>query len=175
MSCCHYKQNGNLVMKYSKKYLWCQLICFVILTCGISVSSADSERISPESGLPTPLYRSMGQPLTDIEKMELHQRRFIDAANSVAKLFSQFDQRIHEFTRTAKDIAAYPYNDRIQDQLLYKARQIENAQKAFGSRYSQLQAKMQYEFSNFIAVSDALIAQQSEKKTKLQNMNKLRN
>ena len=149
-------------MKYSIKNLWCQLICFLVLTCVISVSSADSEKISPESGLPTPLYRSMGQPLTDIEKMELHQRRFIDAANSVAELFSQFDQRIHEFTQTAKDVVAYPYNDRVQNQLLYKARQIESAQKAFDSRYSQLQAKMQYEFSNFIAVSDALITQQNE-------------
>ena len=121
-------------------------------------------RFPPESGMPTPLYLSMGQPLTDIEKMELHQRRFIDAANSVAKLFSQFDQRIYEFTQAAKDVVAYPYNDRVQDQLLYKARQIESAQKAFDSRYSQLQAKMQYEFSNFIAVSDAVISQKSEVK-----------
>lgn len=149
-------------MKYSKKNLWPQLICFVVLTCGISVSRADSEKISPESGLPTPLYRSMGQPLTDIEKMELHQRRFIDAANSVAKLFNQFDQRIYEFTQAAKDVVAYPYNDRVQDQLLHKARRIESAQKSFDSRYSQLQAKMQYEFSNFITASNALIAQQSE-------------
>lgn len=151
-------------MKYRKKNFWYHLIFFVLLTCGISVSKADSEKISPKSGMPTPLYRSMGQPLTDIEKMELHQRRFIDAANSVAELFSQFDQRIHEFTQTAKDVVAYPYNDRTQDQLLYKARQIKSAQKAFNSRYSQLQAKMQYEFNNFIAVSDALITQQNEMK-----------
>lgn len=164
MLCCHYKQNGNLIMKYSKKIFWCQLICFVMLTCGISVSSADSEKISPESGMPTPQYRSMGQLITDIEKMELHQRRFIDAANSLAKLFSQFDQRIYEITQAAKDVYTYPYNERAQDQLLYKARQMEGSQKSFDSRYSQLQAKMQYEFSNFIAASNAFIAKQNEVK-----------
>lgn len=154
--------NGNSLMKYRKKNLWRQLSYFVVLTCGISVASADSEKIPSESGLPTPLYQSMGQPLTGVEKMELHQRRFIDAANSLANLFSQFDKRIYEITRAAKDASAYPYNERVQDQLLYKARQMESAQKSFDSRYSQLQAKMQYEFSNFIAVSNALISQQNE-------------
>ncbi|MCK5715504.1 MAG: hypothetical protein KAH64_06045, partial [Nitrosomonadaceae bacterium] len=107
-----------------------QLICFVILAFGISLSSANPGEISSESGLPTPLYRSMGQPLTDIQRIELHQRRFIDAANSVAKLFSQFDQKVHEISRAAKAVSESPYNEWVQQQLLYKARQMENAQNS---------------------------------------------
>ena len=115
-------------MENSKRISLIQLICFVVLSFGISLSSANSEEISSKSGLPTPLYRSMEQPLTDIERMELHQRRFIDAANSVAKLFSQFDQKVHEITQAAKAVYESPYNDRVLQQLLYKARQMENAQ-----------------------------------------------
>ncbi len=112
-------------MAYSKKTPLIRLICFVMLALGISVSSANPEEISSESGLPTPLYRSMGQPLTGIEAIELHQRRFIDAANNVAKLFSQFDQKVHDVVQAARAVSASPYNERTQDQLLYKARQME--------------------------------------------------
>jgi hypothetical protein len=149
-------------MSYSKKNPLIRLICFVMLALGISVSSANPEEISSESGLPTPLYRSMGQPLTDIETMELHQRRFIDAANSVAKLFSQFDQKVHDVVQAARAVSASPYNERAQDQLLYKARQMGNAQQSFDSRYLQLQAKMQYEFRNFIATSNVFMSKQDK-------------
>ena len=149
-------------MAYSKKNSLIRLICFVVLALGISVSSANPEEISSESGLPTPLYRSMGQPLTDIETMELHQRRFIDAANSVAKLFSQFDQKVHDVAQAARAVSASPYNERAQDQLLYKARQMGNAQQSFDSRYLQLQAKMQYEFRSFIAASNVFMSQQDK-------------
>ena len=104
----------------------------------------------------------MGQPLTDIQRIELHQRRFIDAANSVAKLFSQFDQKVHEISRAAKAVSESPYNEWVQQQLLYKARQMENAQNSFDSRYLQLQSKMQYEFSNFIYASNDFMTQQDK-------------
>ena len=149
-------------MENSRKNSLLQLICFVILAFGISLSSANPGEISSESGLPTPLYRSMGQPLTDIQRIELHQRRFIDAANSVAKLFSQFDQKVHEITRAAKAVSESPYNERVQQQLLYKTRQMENAQNTFDNRYIQLQAKMQYEFSNFISASNDFMTQQDK-------------
>ena len=149
-------------MENSKKNSLLHLICFVILAFGISLSSANPGEISSESGLPTPLYRSMGQPLTDIQRIELHQRRFIDAANSVAKLFSQFDQKVHEISRAAKAVSESPYNEWVQQQLLYKARQMENAQNSFDSRYLQLQSKMQYEFSNFISASNDFMTQQDK-------------
>lgn len=149
-------------MENSKRISLIQLICFVVLSFGISLSSANPEEISSKSGLPTPLYRSMGQPLTDIERMELHQRRFIDAANDVAKLFSQFDQKVHEITRAAKAVYESPYNERVLQQLLYKARQMENTQNSFDNKYLQLQSKMQYEFSNFIAASNDFMTQQDK-------------
>lgn len=149
-------------MENSKRISLIQLICFVVLSFGISLSSANPEEISSKSGLPTPLYRSMGQPLTDIERMELHQRRFIDAANDVAKLFSQFDQKVHEITRATKAVSESPYNERVLQQLLYKARQMENAQNSFDNKYLQLQSKMQYEFSNFIAASNDFMTQQDK-------------
>jgi hypothetical protein len=153
-------------MENSKKNSLIQLICFVVLAFGIRLSSANPEEISPESGLPTPLYRSMGQPLTDIERMELHQRRFIDAANGVAKLFSQFDQKIREITQAAKAVSESPYNERVQQQLLYKARQMENTQNSFDNKYLQLHAKMQYEFSNFVAASNDFMTHQDKIKIK---------
>lgn len=149
-------------MENSKKHSLLQIICFVVLVFGISLSSANPEEISSESGLPTPLYRSMGEPLTDIERMELHQSRFIDAANSVAKLFNQFDQKVHEITQAAKAVSESPYNDWVLQQLLYKTRQMESAQNSFDNRYLQLQSKMQYEFSNFISASNDFMAQQDK-------------
>jgi len=191
-------------MVYNKKSSLLLLICFVALVLGISVSSANPEEIPSKSGLPTPLYRSMGshtleeipsksglptplyrsmgshtleeipsksglptplyrsmgQPLTDIEAIELHQRRYIDAANNIAKLFYQLDQKVHEVTQAAKALSASPDNERILFQLLYKARRMENAQKSFNNKYSQLKAKMQYELRSFIDANNVFKTQQ---------------
>ena len=83
-------------MAYGKRISPSHLILFITLLLGTRISGASPEEISVNSGLPTPEYSSIGEPLTDIETMELHQRRFIDAANNVAKLFSRFDQKVHE-------------------------------------------------------------------------------
>ena len=80
-------------MTYGKIISLFQLILIITLVLGANISKANPDKISENSGLPTPLYSSMGEPLTDIEIMELHQRRFIDAANNVAKLFNSFDQK----------------------------------------------------------------------------------
>lgn len=138
------------------------MICFAVLILGSNISRANPEVISKESGLPTQLYSSIGQPLTDIKTMELHQRRFIDAANNVAKLFSQFDQKVHEITLAAKAFSASPYNERIQSQLLYKARQMEQSQNIFNNQYSQLQATMEREFRSFIAASNHFMDKQNK-------------
>jgi len=120
------------------------------------------KEIPSKSGLPTPLYRSMGQPLTETETIELHQRRYIDAADNIAKLFSQLDQKVQEVTQAAKALSASPYNERILFQLLYKARRMENAQKSFYNKYSQLKTKMQYELRSFIDANNVFKTQQDK-------------
>ena len=149
-------------MTYGKMISPFQLILIITLTLGTNISNANPEEISENSGLPTPLYSSMGEPLTDIEIMELHQRRFIDAANNVAKLFSRFDQKVHEVTLAAKVASSYPFNERIQLRLLNKTRQMEKAQRSFNSKYLQLQSQMEYEFRSFIAASNNFMEQQEK-------------
>ena len=149
-------------MTYGKRISPSHLILFITLLLGTRISGAGPEEISVNSGLPTPEYSSIGEPLTDIETMELHQRRFIDAANNVAKLFSQFDQKVHGITLAAKAFSASPYNERIQSQLLYKARQMEQSQNIFNNQYSQLQATMEREFRSFIAASNHFMDKQNK-------------
>ena len=149
-------------MAYGKIISLFQLILIITLVLGANISKANPDKISENSGLPTPLYSSMGEPLTEIEIMELHQRRFIDAANNVAKLFNSFDQKVHEVTLAAKAASSYPFNERIQLNLLNKTRQMERAQRSFNSRYLQLQSQMEYEFRSFIAASNDFMEQQQE-------------
>ncbi len=118
--------------------------------------------IPSKSGLPTPLYRSMGQPLTETETIELHQRRYIEAADKIAKLFSQLDQKVQEVTQAAKALSASPDDERMLFPLLYKARRMENAQKSFHNKYSQLKAKMQYELRSFIDANNVFKTQQDK-------------
>ncbi|MGH8761741.1 MAG: hypothetical protein ACREUR_00725, partial [Nitrosospira sp.] len=40
-----------------------------------------------------------GEPLTDFETMELHYRRYTTAANSMAQLFKQLNQKIQEVSQ----------------------------------------------------------------------------
>jgi len=149
-------------MTHGKRISPSHLILFIALVLGARISGAGPEEISSNSGLPTPQYSSVGEPVTNIEAMELHQRRFIDAANNVAKLFSWFDQKVHEVTLAAKAASSFPYNERIQYQLLNKARQIEREQKSLNSKYLQLQSQMEYEFRSFIAASNNFMEQQDK-------------
>ena len=149
-------------MTFGKRISSSDLILFITLLLGTRISGAGPEEISVNSGLPTPEYSSISKPLTDIETMKLHQRRFIDAANNVAKLFSRFDQKIHEVTLAAKAATSYPYNERIQYQLLNKTRQMERAQKSFNSEYLQLQSQMEYELRSFITASNDFMEQRDK-------------
>jgi hypothetical protein len=149
-------------MTHGKRISPSHLILFITLVLGARISGAGPEEISLNSGLPTPQYSSVGEPLTNIEAMELHQRRFIDAANNVAKLFSRFDRKVHEVTLAAKAASSFPYNERIQYQLLNKTRQIEREQKSLNSKYLQLQSQMEYEFRSFIAASNNFMEQQDK-------------
>lgn len=149
-------------MAYGKIISPFQLILIITLVLGANISKASPDEIFENSGLPTPLYSSMGESLTDIEIMELHQRRFIDAANNVAKLFSRFDQKVHAVALAAKAASSYPFNERIQLNLLNKTRQMERAQRSFNSKYLQLQSQMEYEFRSFIAASNNFMEQQEK-------------
>jgi len=149
-------------MAYGKIISSFQLILIITLVLGANISKANPDKIPENSGLPTPLYSSMGESLTNIEIMELHQRRFINAANNVAKLFNRFDQKVHAVTLAAKAASSYPFNDRIQLNLLNKTRQMERAQRSFNSKYLQLQSQMEYEFRSFIAASNNFMEQQEE-------------
>jgi len=149
-------------MVYGKRISAFLLIFFITLLLGTKISEAGPERIPENSGLPTPEYSSSSKPLSDIETMELHQRRFINAANSVAKLFNKFDRKVHEVTLAAKAASSNPYNERIQYQLLNKTRQMERAQKSFNSKYLQLQSHMEHEFRSFIAASNNFMEQQDK-------------
>jgi len=147
-------------MTYGKRISPSHLIFFITLLLGAKISGAAPEEISVNSGLPTPEYDSIVEPLTAIETMELHQRRFINAANNVAKLFNRFDQKVHEVTLAAKAAYSYPYNERVQLQLLNKTRQMEREQKSFNIKYLQLQSQMEHEFRSFIEASNNFMEQQ---------------
>lgn len=147
-------------MTYGKRISPSQLIFFITLLLGTKISGAGPEEISVNSGLPTPEYSSIGEPLTKIATMELHQRHFINAANNVARLFNQFDQKVHEVTLAAKAASSYPYNERIQNRLLNKTRRMERAYKSYNIKYLQFKSQMEYEFRSFIAASNNFMEQQ---------------
>jgi hypothetical protein len=94
-------------------------------------------------------------PLTDFEKMELHHRRYISAANNVAQLFKQLNQKVDEVmvagrTAQAKD------NSQNRRQFELKMKQLDNASSTYAIQYSQLHTQMQNEYRNYMALSNDL-------------------
>ena len=64
------------------------------------------------------------KPLTNFEKMELHHRRYTTAANSMAQLVKQLNQKIQEVSLAAKTAEAKD-NSHNRRQLETKLRQLE--------------------------------------------------
>lgn len=95
------------------------------------------------------------KPLTNFEKMELHHRRYTAAANSMAQLVKQLSQKIQEVSLAAKTAEAKD-NSQNRRQLETKLRQLENAGATSSIQYSQLQAQMQNEYRNYMALSNDL-------------------
>ena len=109
---------------------------------------APAEDVSEQSSLPT-------EPLTNFEKMELHHRRYITAANNMAQLFKQLNQKIQEVSLAAKTADA-KNNSHNRRQLETKLRLLEDASATYGIQYSQLQSQMQNEYRNYMALSNDL-------------------
>ena len=112
-------------------------------------------------GLPLPCLSGRSQPigerLTDYETMELHLRRYGAAANSMAQLFKQLNQKIQEVSLAAKTVEAKnnSHNRRILEERL---RQLENMRASFSSQHNQLQSQMQNEYRSYAALSSSLKA-----------------
>jgi hypothetical protein len=94
-------------------------------------------------------------PLTNFEKMELHQRRYTSAANNVAQLFKQLNQKAQEVVLAARTAEAKD-NSQNRRQLELKMRLLDNASSTYAIQYSQLQAQMQNEYRNYMALSNDL-------------------
>jgi chromosome segregation ATPase len=95
------------------------------------------------------------KPLTNFEKMELHHRRYTAAANNMAQLVKQLNQKIQEVSLAAKTAEAKD-NSQNRRQLETKLRQLENASATSSIQYSQLQAQMQNEYRNYMSLSNDL-------------------
>jgi septal ring factor EnvC (AmiA/AmiB activator) len=99
--------------------------------------------------------RPAGEPLTDFAIMELHLRRYSAAANNMAQLFRQLNQKIQEVSVAAKTVEAKNsfHNRRVLEE---KLRHLENTRALLNVQHSQLQSQMQNEYRNYAASSTDL-------------------
>jgi septal ring factor EnvC (AmiA/AmiB activator) len=143
------------------------LIALVFLT-GLSSAVAQTvERVeqveqtgevtAPPADVSELTSRPIGQRLTDYETMELHLRRYSAAANNMAQLFKQLNQKIQEVTLAAKTVEAKnnTHNRRLLED---KLRQLENMRSTFSGQQAQLQSQMQNEYRSYAALSSNLKA-----------------
>lgn len=94
-------------------------------------------------------------PLTDFEKMELHHRRYVSAANNVAQLFKQLNQKAQELMLAERTLQSKD-NSQNRRQFDLKLKQLDSASSTYAVQYSQLQAQMQNEYRNYMALSNDL-------------------
>lgn len=136
------------------------VIALVPLISGACLSSAFAELAEKDvgaSGVSEPTSRPIGGSLTDFETMELHYRRYSNAANNMAQLVKQLNQKIQDVSLAAKTVEAKSnsQNKRILED---KLRQLENARTSSSHQYAQLQSQMQNEYRNYAAISSNLKA-----------------
>jgi uncharacterized phage infection (PIP) family protein YhgE len=132
----------------------------IALSLGLSLPNAFAERVEQESSandVPEEASRPIAEPLTDFEKLELHHRRYSNAANSIAQLFKQLNQKIQEVSLAVKTVEAKD-NSQNRRQLETKLRQLESARSSYSIQYSQLHSQMQNEYRNYMAMSANLKA-----------------
>jgi hypothetical protein len=117
------------------------------------------EQTGPVVGAPADvserISRPIGERLTDYETMELHIRRYSAAANSMAQLFKQLNQKIQEVSLAAKTVEAKnnAHNRRLLEE---KLRQLENMRASFSGQHAQLQSQMQNEYRSYSMLSSDL-------------------
>ncbi|MBA2660159.1 MAG: hypothetical protein H0U72_11710 [Nitrosospira sp.] len=135
------------------------VIALVPLISGACLSSAFAEPAKDvgASGVSEPSSHPIGGSLTDFETMELHYRRYSNAANNMAQLVKQLNQKIQDVSLAAKTVEAKSnsQNKRILED---KLRQLENARTSSSHQYAQLQSQMQNEYRNYAAISSNLKA-----------------
>lgn len=136
------------------------VIALVPLISGACLSSAFAELAEKDvgtSGVFEPSSRPIGGSLTDFETMELHYRRYSNAANNMAQLVKVLNQKIQDVSLAAKtvDAKSNSQNKRILED---KLRQLENARTSSSHQYAQLQSQMQNEYRNYTAISSNLKA-----------------
>lgn len=118
---------------------------------------AGTDTAAPPAAVSERTSRPIGERLTDYETMELHLRRYGAAANSMAQLFKQLNQKIQEVSLAAKTFEAKSnsHNRRILEE---KLSQLENMRASFSSQHNQLQSQMQNEYRSYAALSSSLKA-----------------
>ncbi|SOD41640.1 hypothetical protein [Nitrosovibrio sp. Nv4] len=140
---------GSLVARYT---------ALIVLIFGPCLSSAFAEEAQQEpaaTDVSEQTSRPLGEPLTDFEKMEIHHRRYSTAANNMAQLYKQLNQKIQEVSLAAKtaEIKDSSHNRR---QLETKLRQLEMARTSYNTQYTQLYSQMQNESRNYATLSNNL-------------------
>lgn len=100
---------------------------------------------------PIPAPSPSGEPMTELERMELHYRRYSAAATSVAQLFKQLSQKIEDVTVAAKaaEVKSSAHNKRVLED---KLRQLESARTTYNLQYAQLHGQMQNENRSYAAI-----------------------
>ena len=148
-------------MKRQMKSLWTRYAAMIALALGLFLPNAFAAQVEQESAandMSETTSRPIGEPLTDFEKLELYHRRYSNAANSMAQLFKQLNQKIQEVSLAVKTVEAKD-NSQNRRQLETKLRQLESARSTYSTQYSQFHSQMQNEYRNYMAMSANLKAQ----------------
>jgi hypothetical protein len=142
---------GSILIRYT-------VLVALVFGAGASCAFAEEmERNQAITDMSEPALRSIGRPLTEFEKMEIHHRRYSIAANNMAQLLKQLNQKIQEVSLAVKTVEAKD-NSQNRRQLETKLQQLENMRHSYSVQYSQLQAQMQNEYRNYAAISNNLRA-----------------
>ncbi|SCX79851.1 hypothetical protein SAMN05216308_101295 [Nitrosospira sp. Nsp13] len=150
-------------MAYNRRSSLARCIDLLVLTpfiSGICLSTAYAGQAEPHLAAKeaSELSRSASEPMTDLEKMELHYRRYSTAANNMAELVKQLNQKIQDVSLAAKTVEAKnsSHNRRLLEE---KLRHLENARTSVSHQYAQLQSQLQNEYRSYTAISNDLRAQ----------------
>ncbi|MEO5655928.1 MAG: hypothetical protein ABIR00_08105 [Nitrosospira sp.] len=142
------------------KRLWTRYAAMIALALGLSLPNAFAEQVEQEpsaNNAPEDASRPIGEPLTDFEKLELYHRRYSNAANGIAQLFKQLNQKIQEVSLAVKTVEAKD-NSHNRRQLETKLQQLESARSSYNAQYSQLHSQMQNEYRSYLAMGANLKA-----------------
>lgn len=136
------------------------LMALALFISGICLPSADAGRTEPHPAAEDASElssRPVSKPMTDFEKMELHYRRYSTAANNMAELVKQLNQKIQDVSLAAKTAEAKnnSHNRRLLEE---KLRHLESARTSVSHQHAQLQSQMQNEYRSYTAISGNLAA-----------------